>query len=131
MALRDTKLPVGGGPNQDLPIFVPKGTMVVMSYYSVHRDTSVFGFDVDKFRPDRWDDIHPSQWEFLGFGAGNRACLGQQKALIEASYVLIRFARAFDTIESRDSGDWEGELKMTCKSANGCKVAFDQERKPH
>jgi cytochrome P450 len=124
IALRDTKLPVGGGPKQDLPVVVPEGTMVVMSYYSVHRKTSVFGQDVDEFRPDRWNDVRLGQWEFMGFGAGNRACLGQQKALIEASYVLVRTARAFTEIHSKDSKPWQGELKMTCKSANGCKVSL-------
>lgn len=123
MALKDTKLPVGGGPKQDLPVFVPKGTMVAMSYYAVHRNTAIFGDDVEAFRPDRWNSIRPSQWEFYGFGAGNRACLGQQKAMIEASYVLARMARVLETLESRDNREWKGELKLTCKSANGCKVA--------
>lgn len=98
--------------------------MVVMSYYAVHRKTAVFGDDIDAFRPDRWNDVSPEQWEFMGFGAGNRACLGQQKALIEASYVLVRIARAFSEILSKDNKPWQGELKMTCKSANGCKVSL-------
>ncbi|KAI1082057.1 cytochrome P450 [Whalleya microplaca] len=123
IALRDTKLPVGGGRNHDLPMFIPKGSMVVMGYYTLHRDPRVFGYDVESFRPERWNSIKPAQWEFLGFGGGNRACLGQQKAMIEASYVLARLARAIEKLDSRDSKDWKGELKMTCKSANGCKVA--------
>ncbi|KAK6197007.1 hypothetical protein LQW54_010969 [Pestalotiopsis sp. IQ-011] len=84
-ALNDTKLPTGGGPDHDRPIFVPQGSMVVMSYYALHRDPNVFGEDVEAFRPERWDHIKPTQWEFLGFGGGSRACLGQQKAVIEAS----------------------------------------------
>lgn len=124
MALRDTQLPVGGGPNHDRPVFIPKGTLVVMSYYALHRNKTVFGEDIETFRPERWDSIKPAQWEFLGFGGGNRACLGQQKATIEASYVLARLAQSIEKLESRDSRDWKGELKMTCKSANGCKVAI-------
>jgi len=123
-ALRDTKLPVGGGPNQDLPVFVPKGTSVVMSYYSLHRNTSVFGQDVESFRPARWETCHPTQWEFMGFGGGNRTCLGQQKVLVEAAYVLMRISKQYARIESRDPRAWEGELKLTCRSKNGCKVAL-------
>lgn len=123
IALRDTKLPVGGGPAHDRPMFIPKGSMVIMGHYALHRDPEVFGDDVETFRPERWSSIKPAQWEFLGFGGGNRACLGQQKATIEASYALSRLARAIDKLESRDSQDWKGELKITCKSANGCKVA--------
>lgn len=124
VSLCDTKLPVGGGPNQDLPIFAPKGTQVIMSYYALHRDPAVFGDDVEAFKPERWDYISPGQWDFMGFGGGNRACLGKQKVLAEASYVLVRMASAFEKLESSDDQDWKGELKITCKSANGCKVAL-------
>lgn len=117
-------LPVGGGSRQDRPVFVQKGTMVVMSYYALHRDRFVFGEDVENFCPDRWSSIKPAQWDFMAFGGGNRACLGQQKAMLEAAYVLFRLGMEFEKLESRDVRDWKGELKMTCKSANGCKVAF-------
>lgn len=124
LALRDTVLPVGGGPNHDRPIFVQKGAMVVMAYYALHRNRSVFGDDIEEFRPERWNSIKPEQWEFMGFGGGNRACLGQQKATVEAAYVLARLTQSFAKLESRDSQDWKGEMKLTCKSANGCKVAL-------
>ncbi|KAI1120296.1 cytochrome P450 [Nemania abortiva] len=122
VALCDTTLPVGGGPNQDRPIFIRKGSEVVMAYYALHRDVSVFGDDIEAFRPERWDSIKPQQWEYLGFGGGDRACLGQQKATIEAAYVLARFAREFPKLESMDNREWKGELKLTCKSAHGCIV---------
>jgi cytochrome P450 len=50
-ACQDTVLPVGCGPHQDLPIFVPKDTIVVLHYYTLHRDETAFGHDVDEFRP--------------------------------------------------------------------------------
>jgi cytochrome P450 len=123
-AIQDTKLPVGGGTAQDEPIFIPKGTIVNMSWYALHRDPGVYGDDVETFRPERWDTIQPTHWEFMGFGGGNRECLGKQKVLVEAAYVLVRLAKAFEVLESRDKQDWVGELKMTCKSKNGCKVAL-------
>ncbi|KAK8122617.1 cytochrome p450 alkane protein [Apiospora sp. TS-2023a] len=122
VSLRDTQLSVGGGPHHDRPVFIPKGTTVVMGYYALHRDPDVFGSDVEVFRPERWDSINPKQWEFLGFGSGNRACLGRQKAVIEASYVLARLAQEIEGLTSADSREWKGEMKLTCKSANGCKV---------
>lgn len=122
VALDNTTLPAGGGPDQDKPIFVPKGSTVTMAYYALHRNAEVFGADVESFRPGRWDSVKPGQWEFLGFGGGNRACLGQQKAMIEASYVLARFSQKFESLTPRDDRPWEGELKLTCKSAHGCMV---------
>jgi cytochrome P450 len=123
VALNDIKLPVGGGPEHDRPMFIPKGSMVVMGYYALHRNPNVFGDDFEAFRPERWDTIKPAQWEYLGFGGGNRTCLGQHKAMLEASYVLARLSQATERLESRDDQEWKGQLKTTCTSANGCKVA--------
>lgn len=123
-ATQDTKLPVGGGRNQDEPIFIPKGTVANMSWYALHRDPAVYGKDVEAFLPERWETIQPTHWEFMGFGGGNRECLGKQKVLVEAAYVLVRLAEKFEVLESRDKEDWVGELKLTCKSKNGCKVAL-------
>ncbi|KAF2677208.1 cytochrome P450 [Lentithecium fluviatile CBS 122367] len=95
-----------------------------MSYYGLHRDPAAFGQDVETFRPERWDSVQPGQYDFMAFGGGNRVCLGQQKVLAESAYVLVWLAKAYSTLESRDSQDWKGELKLTCKSANGRKVAL-------
>ncbi|TVY75691.1 Cytochrome P450 monooxygenase fsdH [Lachnellula suecica] len=127
VALTDTTLPVGGGFDQRDHVYVPKGSHVVMSYFALHRDSSVFGDDVEEFRPDRWETIRPEQWQFMAFGGGNRACLGQSKALFEAAYVLARISAVFGKLESRDSAPWKGDLKLSCKSANGCKVALYKE----
>lgn len=124
IALCDTVLPVGGNPELNAPIFVPKGTKVEVGQYALHRDPRVFGEDPEAFRPERWDSITPSQWEFMAFGGGSRACLGRQKSLVEAAYVLARLARQFPRLESRDDQEWKGDMKLTCKSANGCKVAL-------
>ncbi|KAI0115672.1 cytochrome P450 alkane hydroxylase-like protein [Nemania sp. FL0031] len=124
VALRDTSLPLGGGPEQDASVFVPKGTTVQMGYFALHRDPAVFGDDVETFRPERWDSISPGQWDFMPFGGGMRACLGREKSLIEASFVLASMALRFSTLESRDGREWKSEMKLTCQNANGCLVSF-------
>ncbi|KAK9414931.1 putative Cytochrome P450 [Seiridium unicorne] len=124
VALRDTKLPVGGGPHHDRPMFTPKGSPVVMGYYALYRNPEVFGEDLEAFRPEHWNSIKPAQWDFLGFGGSNRACLGQQKTMLEASYVLARLSQAIEKLTSADDREWKGELKLTCKSANGCKFKY-------
>ncbi|KAF4624127.1 hypothetical protein G7Y89_g14046 [Cudoniella acicularis] len=123
-SLCDTTLPTGGGKNQDEAVFVPQGTLVVMSYFALHRDPLVFGDDVETFKPERWNAINPKQWEYIPFGGGQRACLGQHKVLVEATYVLLRIAATFEHLECRDDMPWKGELQLTCKSANGCKVSL-------
>ncbi|RDW58872.1 hypothetical protein BP6252_13348 [Coleophoma cylindrospora] len=122
-ALVDTTLPVGGGSDNSSPIFVPRGTKVMCQFYALHRNPDVFGADVETFNPDRWANINPGAWEYMPFGGGQRACLGQNKALNEASYVIWRLAREVKMLQSRDDKDYAGQLMLIVKNANGCKIA--------
>ena len=124
VALRDTVLPRGGGNTIKLPFYVAKGIWFRASFYSLHRDTSVFGKNAESINPDRWENIKPSPWEYFVFGQGNRACLGQQKALVEALYSLVRTAVVFQRIESRYSRPWADAERLTTNVANGCKLAL-------
>ncbi|KAL8729769.1 MAG: hypothetical protein Q9166_004492 [cf. Caloplaca sp. 2 TL-2023] len=128
VALRDTLLPRGGGPDGKSPIYVRKGTMFDTSFYVLHRQRDIWGDDAEDFMPDRWDSIQPSTWEYQPFGGGPRACVGRQKALTEASYVIMRILREFDRIESRDPQEWSGKVQLTAKNANGCMVGLTQAR---
>lgn len=62
----------------------------------------------------------------MPFNAGPRICLGQQYALTEAMYVLVRMAQEFETIESRDDEPWVESLELTVSSGNGVKVAVQR-----
>lgn len=55
VAVRDTVLPRGGGPDGDSPVFVSKGSLVLYSVYAMHRRVDLFGPDAVEFRPERWD----------------------------------------------------------------------------
>ncbi len=122
-AVRDTVLPLGGGKNGLSPVMVPKGTLVVYSLYAMHRRTDIFGPDADDFRPERWadDKLRPG-WGYLPFNGGPRICIGQQYALLEVSYVVVRMAQEFRALKSGDLGPWEESLLLTLSSRNGTKV---------
>lgn len=63
----------------------------------------------------------------MPFGGGPRACVGQSKALAEATYVLVRLVQKFPAVEARPQAGkdgWEGEIKLTVRNANGCRVGF-------
>lgn len=122
IAVKDTILPVGGGRDGTAPIFVPIGTKVSTSFYTLHRDPAVFSGDVEKFHPDRWDNLSPGNYEYMAFSYGPRQCAGQQKAIGEASYILARMALQFEKIETRDDRPWIEDLKLVVKNGNGCKV---------
>ena len=124
VALRETILPRGGGPNNSAPVFVPTGSRVINSFFALHRYHSIYGEDVNTFRPERWDSIKPTVWEYMPFGGGPRGCQGQQKAFFEATYVIVMMAQRVERIESRDDREWAGEAKLTARNANGCLVAL-------
>ncbi|KAI9374211.1 cytochrome P450 [Aspergillus egyptiacus] len=122
-AIKDTILPVGGGPDGRSPVFVAKGTIVGYSTYAMHRRTDYFGTDAEEFRPERWADLRPG-WEYLPFNGGPRICVGQQYALTEAAYVTTRLAQRYSILESRDPGPWEENLTLTVCSYNGTRVSL-------
>lgn len=93
--------------------------------YAMHRRTDFYGSDAEEFRPERWEDgsLQP-RWEYLPFNGGPRICIGQQYALTEVGYVIVRMAQEFRVLESRDAGAWEESLTLTLCSRNGTKVSL-------
>jgi cytochrome P450 len=84
VALCDTILPVGGGPDQSSPVFVPKGTVVSYSIFSMHRRKDLWGDDADTFLPDRWlredtgKKLREIGWGHIPFSGGPRICPGRK-----------------------------------------------------
>ena len=108
-ALRDTTLPIGGGPDGKGPLYVRKGEQVDYSVYVMHRRKDLWGEDANEFRPERWNG-RKGGWEYLPFNGGPRICIGQQFALTEAGYVVARLAQRFEKIEGVGN-TWEAPEK--------------------
>ncbi|TKA57540.1 hypothetical protein B0A49_13148 [Cryomyces minteri] len=104
VALRDTVLPTGGGPDGSRPIAVRKGQVVVFCVYAMQRREDLWGSDAGVFRPERWEG-RKLDWGFLPFSGGPRVCLGQQYALTEAAYLVVRFLQRFDRIDPVSGAD--------------------------
>jgi cytochrome P450 len=58
-ANKDTILPHGGGPDGKSPLFVPKGTGLVVNIHCGNRRKEIYGQDAEEFRPERWEDLRP------------------------------------------------------------------------
>ena len=125
VALRDTILPVGGGKEGLYPILIEKGTGLRTSFYALHRRKDVYGENPQEFSPDRWATLHPPRWAYLPFGGGPRTCPGQQLALAQVSYAVVRILRTFRGIENRDPVvEFIERYKITTESQNGAKVSL-------
>ncbi|KAK2616045.1 hypothetical protein N8I77_002762 [Diaporthe amygdali] len=121
-AARDTTLPRGGGQIGKTPIFVPKGKTVSFVLHLLHRRKDLWGPDADEFKPERWEK-KKMDWNFVPFSGGPRICLGQQYALTEAVYLIVRMLQRFEKI------DWLGEageprktITFTMQPRNGVPV---------
>ncbi|EIT83385.1 hypothetical protein AO1008_00435 [Aspergillus oryzae 100-8] len=122
IALEDTTLPVGGGPDQSQPIFIQKGDIVHANRYLMHRDPDNWGPDAEVFRPERWGDVRPL-WKFVPFGGGPRICPAHVLVDTEASYVLLRFVQRFRTLEPRDERPYKAIMRIGPSNLHGVNVA--------
>ncbi|KAK5991437.1 Cytochrome P450 monooxygenase lepH [Cladobotryum mycophilum] len=123
VALKDTTLPVGGGPDEKQPIFIRKGDIVKCNRYTMHRDPDVWGDDAEEFKPERWETARP-MWKFVPFGGGPRICPAHVLVATEAAYVIFRVLQRVKAIEPRDSGPYVAVMRAGPSNKNGVKVAF-------
>ncbi|KAK0383268.1 hypothetical protein NLU13_9181 [Sarocladium strictum] len=140
LALKDTTLPRGGGPDGSEPLPVLKHTPVAYSTLCMHRDpaqyppTSETFADPDIFSPERWEHWHPKPHDYIPFNAGPRICIGQQFALTQMSYVLVRLFQKFGRVTSHmqeiDGGNPLLKADIVLSPGQGVKVSFfeDEEK---
>ncbi|KAF1919381.1 cytochrome P450 52A11 [Ampelomyces quisqualis] len=130
-SLVDTTLPVGGGADGLQPIGVPKDTPIGYSTLVMQRRADIYpppstGFPaIEKFVPERWDNWTPKSWTYVPFNGGPRICIGQQFALTEMGYTLVRLFQRYETVENRMHGEFPGlHSDIVLQPARPVKVAF-------
>jgi cytochrome P450 len=129
-AVKTTILPTGGGLDGNSPILVRKGEMVVFSQYVNSRKKNIFGLDADNFRPERWEtgELADVGWAYFPFNGGPRQCLGEDFALMEVSYTVVRLLQTFPVIRLpagepvEPVGTERQKLTLVLSSADGCRV---------
>ncbi|KAH8802503.1 cytochrome P450 [Xylogone sp. PMI_703] len=119
VALKDTTLPRGGGPDGSLPVGIPAGTGVSFSTYNLHHNPDFYPSPeedpdfppMEQFVPDRWLTWHPKPWTFIPFSGGPRICLGQQFALAEMGYTLVKISQRFSRMAWVGEGEGISKVK--------------------
>lgn len=77
---------------------IPANTRVTINMWSVHHSPSVWGADVESFRPGRFGEEESRarhNFGFCPFSLGKRNCVGQQLAYLEGQVVLSHILRWF------------------------------------
>ncbi|OJD36456.1 cytochrome p450 [Diplodia corticola] len=101
----------GGGGGGGGTTFLPAGTNVGCSAWALHRESSVFGADVDAFRPERWLEGSEARRAdmrncLFAFGAGARTCVGKNISLLEIYKLVPAVLLNFELELVRPDREW-------------------------
>lgn len=98
---------------------LPAGVIVGINPYVIARNKSIWGEDVDIFRPERWlqgpnesEDKYRTRLEVMNnadltFGAGSRACLGQHQAMLQVYKLVASLINRYDVELVNPTKDWK------------------------
>lgn len=77
--------------------YFPEGTVVSAPTYTIHRDPTVWGDDVEKYRPERWFECDSAAVSkaFTPFSVGPRACVGRNLAMLELQIIMASILKRF------------------------------------
>lgn len=127
LALKDTTLPRGGGPDGLSPVGILKDTPIGYSTLVMQRRPDLTP-EAESFRPERWEKWQPKHWQYIPFNGGPRICIGQQFALTEMGYTLVRILQKFDKVENHmyevDGGNPCLKAEIVLQPGQGVQVGF-------
>ncbi|EFY84206.1 hypothetical protein J3459_006242 [Metarhizium acridum] len=109
-ALEDTVIP--GAPGQP-DVALLKGDTVTINTIGMHARKDLYPpiskdfADPAVFSPERWEHWIPTPWTYTPFSGGPRICVGQNFALTEMAFCLVRLAQTYERLEYR--GDWHAQ----------------------
>lgn len=90
----------------------------------------MFGPDAEAFRPERWEtnELDNVGFAYYPFNGGPRLCLGQDFAMMEVAYTVVRLLQAFPDVRMPSGEDIEPvgterqRLTLVLSSGDGCRV---------
>lgn len=85
---------------------VPGGIVVGTNPWAVQHSKSMYGDDVDEFRPERWLECSEEKYREMNanlmlFGQGKYSCIGQNISQLEMFKMVPAVVRAFDVSHFR------------------------------
>ena len=95
----------------------------------MQRRNDLIGPDALEFKPERWENWNPKPWSYIPFNGGPRICLGQQYAIAEMGYCLVRLFQAFEQVNIMHEGPRRMKLELTNQVGGGLNVSFKEAAK--
>ena len=129
-SLTDTCLPHGAGPDGLSPVGIQKGTSIGFSTLLLHRRRDLyppisesFPYDPLEWAPERWATWVPKSWQYIPFNGGPRICIGQQFAMVEMAYTIVRIFQYFDhLVDYGNKPTLKAEIVLT--PGDGVNIGF-------
>jgi len=66
---------------------LPAGSTIIYSEFLTHRLPELYE-EPDRFKPERWETLHRTAYEYLPFSTGQHRCIGADFAIQEAKIAL-------------------------------------------
>jgi cytochrome P450 len=86
------------GDDQIGDYFVPAGTIIAISPYTLHRHLS-FWDNPERFDPERFTAVRAAarqRFAYIPFGAGPRQCIGNHLSMFEAQLIIAMIAQHYE-----------------------------------
>lgn len=93
------------------------GSLAIFSIYNVHHHSSLWA-DPEQFNPDRFLTAESRRFSFMPFGAGERICIGNHFAMLEAQVLLATMIQAYD-FELIDQDEPDIEMVISVRPKGG------------
>jgi cytochrome P450 len=104
-------------------ITIPKGDLIAMTPYVVHRDPRWYE-SPEAFRPERFlpgaPEIERGAW--IPFGTGPRVCMGQHFAMMEMAVVAAMLLQRFNLVWPTDTPWPHAKMAVSLRPETGMKL---------
>ncbi|CAI9629299.1 unnamed protein product [Alternaria burnsii] len=92
-------------------VFIPGGTNIGCSAWTLHLDRDLWGDDSEKWRPERWLEASEQKKaemknSMFAFGAGSRTCIGKNVSYLEMYKLVPAVLRSFDIELAYPDREW-------------------------
>lgn len=108
---------------------IPKGSVLLLGVFKMHRNPDIWGptanvFDPDRFLPDLMAERHP--YAFLPFSAGPRNCVGAKYAMLAMKMMLCHMLMAYRLSTSIRMSDITLKFEVMLKMKNHCLLKLER-----
>ncbi|KAK0492667.1 cytochrome P450 monooxygenase [Armillaria luteobubalina] len=105
--------------------YFPAGTVVSVPSYTIHRDPTVWGDDVEEYRPERWFECDSAAIlkTFNAFSVGPRACVGRNLATLQLHIIIASILKHFYFVLEKPEEPLQVKERFS-RGPLGCRVGM-------